>query len=58
MPKRCETGQAARFMEGMDKARWDSETPLFAEDCAAGGATLVVGLGVVIALLVVVFLVL
>ncbi len=41
----------------MDKANWDSETPLFTEECAAGGATLAIGLGVVVTLLLLVFLV-
>jgi hypothetical protein len=45
-------------MEGMDKAHWDSDTPLFAESCAAGGTALAIGLAVVVALLVVVFVVL
>ncbi|WP_281180599.1 hypothetical protein [Rhodococcus phenolicus] len=42
----------------MDNAKWDPDTPLFAESCAAGNTTLVIGLGVVVALLLVVFLVL
>lgn len=56
--KTLRNGTIGRFHGGMDNAKWDPETPLFTENCAAGEATLAVGLGAVVAVLAVVFLLL